>query len=282
MKFTKMHGIGNDYVYVDMRAERVPDPPRVARLVSDRHTGIGSDGLILIHPSNVADARMEMYNADGSRGQMCGNGIRCVAKYAIEHGFSPGPELRIETDSGIKQIHCESKNGKVVRVRVNMGPPRLAASDIPTRLNADRVIDHPLRIAGVEYGVTCVSMGNPHAVVFMEDLHRLDLVTVGPRFEHAEFFPNRINTHFVRVDAKDRVTVRTWELGSGATRACGSGACAVCVAGALTGRTVRAVTTALPGGELQIQWAADNDVYMTGPAVEVYSGIWSPTSIEGV
>ncbi len=276
VRFTKMHGLGNDYIYVDTSVEVLANPPQVARAVSDRHTGIGSDGLILIASSQVADVRMEMYNADGSRGKMCGNGIRCVAKYAFEHGLAKGPRMRIETDSGIKDAKCNLTEGKVRSVWVDMGPPELDAAKIPTTLTAGRVVDHPLRIGGVDYRVTCVSMGNPHAVVFVEELQRIDLVEVGPEFEHADVFPRRINTHFVRVDSPTRVTVRTWELGSGATRACGTGACAVCVAGVMTKRTERAITAALPGGELQIEWAADDHAHMTGPAVEVFHGQWFP------
>lgn len=275
MKFTKMHGIGNDYIYVDTRHEVVRDPAGVARLVSNRHTGIGSDGLILIGPSNRADARMEMYNAEGSRGEMCGNGIRCVAKYVVEHGIAKGPNLRIETDSGVKELECRVDQGQVVSVCVDMGPPVLDARAIPTTIESARVIDHPITIGGAEYGVTCVSMGNPHAVVFMQKLQRLDLAALGPLFEHASVFPRRINAHFVRVDSPTHVTVRTWERGSGATRACGTGACAVCVAGVLTGRTERAIKTALPGGELDIEWTSHDRVFMTGPAVEVFSGEWS-------
>ncbi len=269
-----MHGLGNDYVYVNAFTERIAEPERLAKLVSDRHTGIGSDGLILICPSKVADARMEMYNAEGSRGEMCGNGIRCVAKYVVEHGLAAGPHLRIETDAGVKTLDCMIKNGVVQSVRVDMGKPVLDASSIPTTIVVERVIDYPITLGGTEYQVTCVSMGNPHAVVFTRDLHKVDLVDLGPRFEHSTFFPRRINAHFVRVDDRAHVTVRHWERGSGATRACGSGACAVCVAGALTGRTERRITASLPGGELDVEWGANDHVYMTGPAVEVFEGDW--------
>ncbi len=274
MKFTKMHGLGNDYVYVDGFTERVAEPAKLSRAISNRHTGIGSDGLIIIQPTKAADVRMEMYNADGSRGEMCGNGIRCVAKYAVERGLAKGPSLRIETDAGIKLAECQIAEGKVYSVRIDMGAPELNARKIPTTIAADRVIDHPMRFGGVEYRVTCVSMGNPHAVVFTNELQRIDLVEIGPKFENAPEFPQRINTHFVRIDSPTYVTIRTWERGSGATRACGTGACAVCVAGALTRRSERAVTVSLPGGELQVEWAADDHVYMTGEAVEVFSGDW--------
>ncbi len=274
MRFTKMHGLGNDYVYVDVFTTRVVEPPKLARAVSDRHTGIGSDGLILIGPSTNADMRMEMYNAEGSRGEMCGNGIRCVAKYAVEHDLAKGPRLTIETDVGVKTVECAMDHGKVTSVRVDMGAPLLEARSIPTTIAAARVIDHPVNIGGVEYRITCVSMGNPHVVAFVRELHKVDLVEAGPRFEGSALFPSKVNAHFARVDDRAHVTVRHWERGSGATRACGSGACAVCVAGALTGRTERRITAFLPGGELDIEWAGNDHVYMTGPAVEVFSGDW--------
>jgi len=274
MKFTKMHGLGNDYVYVDAARERVEDAAKLARVISDRHTGIGADGLILIHPSTAADVRMEMYNADGSRAEMCGNGIRCVAKYAVEHGLCAGPALSIETDAGIRGVECTMDGGQVSAVRVDMGEPSLNPADLPAGVKVQRMVEYALHVDAYEFNVTCVSMGNPHAVVFVDNLHTLDLVTAGPAVEHAPIFPRRINAHFVRVDASDRVTVRTWERGSGATRACGTGACAVCVAGVVTGRTNRTVTTTLPGGDLLVEWAADGHVYMTGPAVEVFTGDW--------
>ena len=276
MKFTKMQGTGNDYVYVDCFAEAVDRPNLVACAVSDRHTGIGSDGLILIKPSDCADVRMEMYNADGSRAQMCGNGIRCVAKYAVEHGLAAGPALTIETGDGVKEAWCEIVGDKVDRVRVDMGRPLLDPARMPCTIDAIRIVEQPLTIRGRKYLVTCVSMGNPHAVIFIDDVHRVDLVEVGPAFEYAPIFPERINTHFVRVDSPTQVTARTWERGSGATRACGTGACAVCVAGVLTKRTQRRITVTLPGGDLDVEWSADDHVHMTGPAVEVFTGEWSP------
>ncbi len=269
-----MHGLGNDYVYVSLFSETVTDAPTLARVMSDRHTGIGSDGLILIGPSESADVRMEMFNADGSRAQMCGNGIRCVAKYAVEHGLAVGPELRIQTDDGIKSAKCHAKSGRVGRVRIDMGEPALEAKAIPCTINLEQVVDCPLRVGNRELRVTCVSMGNPHAVVFVDDPGEIDLAIVGPALERAPEFPERINAHFVRVTSPDHVVVRTWERGSGITRACGTGACAVCVAGAVTGRTQRSMTVSLPGGDLEIEWAPNNRVYMTGPAVEVYTGEW--------
>jgi diaminopimelate epimerase len=275
MKFTKMHGLGNDYVYVNAFEERVRDPAALSRAVSDRHTGIGSDGLILIAPSERANVRMEMYNADGSRGTMCGNGIRCVAKYSVEHRLAAGPELAIETDSGVKRVWCCMEGDRVASVRVDMGEPRLAAGDIPVRLTGERIVDQPVEIGGETYRMTCVSMGNPHAVVFVKDVARFDLHRIGPLFEHATIFPDRVNLHVVQVDRQDRITMRTWERGSGATRACGSGACAVCVACVLNDKTNRAIKATLPGGDLELDWlATDNHVYKTGPAVEVFTGEW--------
>jgi len=269
-----MHGLGNDYVFVDCFAETVADPAELARLISDRHRGVGGDGLILIRPSDVADVRMEMYNADGSRAQMCGNGVRCVAKYVYEHGLARRNPLRVETDAGLLNLELFVDGDRVERVRVDMGRPSLDPKDLPCTIQANSVIARPMEIGGGRYEVTCVSMGNPHAVVFVDDPADVDLSVVGPRFEHAPEFPERINTHFARVDSPEHVTMRTWERGSGATQACGTGASAVCVAGAVTGRTRRAVTASLPGGDLQLEWADDDHVYMTGPAVEVFSGEW--------
>lgn len=274
MKFTKMHGLGNDYIFVNGFEEKIPNPARLSRIISDRHAGVGSDGLIIIQPSDRADVRMEMYNADGSRAQMCGNGIRCVAKYAMERGLAIGPEIRIDTDSGIKEATCLLEKNKVTGVRVDMGKPSLRALDLPSTIDLEKIVEHPLRIDSNTFSITCVSMGNPHAVIFVEQLHRIDLEESGPKIEHAAEFPQRINVHFVRVDAADRVTMRTWERGSGATRACGTGACSVCVAGAITNRTGRHIFATLPGGVLEIKWADDDHVFMTGEAVEVFSGAW--------
>jgi len=284
VKFTKMHGLGNDYVYVDARRQRIDDAPALARAVSCRHTGIGSDGLILIGSSDIADVRMEMYNADGSRAEMCGNGIRCVAKYAVEKGMAGGPELAIETDAGVKQTTCLMSDGCVHAVRVDMGVPDLHPSALPSSLEGDRVLDREVSIDESTYILSCVSMGNPHAVVFVDDLDEIDLPRQGRAIETAPCFPKRINVHFVRVQSRDHVVVRTWERGSGETKACGTGACAVCVATALTGRTDRQITTTLPGGDLLIEWADNNHVYMTGPAIEVFSGEWrtDPFGAKGV
>lgn len=274
MKFTKMHGIGNDYVYVNAFEELVADPAAVSIAISDRHEGIGSDGLILICPSDRAEARMEMYNADGSRGRMCGNGIRCVAKYLVDHGLASGPEVRIDTDAGLKTAICTKTGDRVTAVRIDMGVPRISAAELPSTLKGDRLVDYPIEILGESYKMTCVSMGNPHAVVYVDDLEGFDLARVGPAFEHHRYFPERINLHVVRVDRPNNVAMRTWERGSGMTRACGTGACAVCVAGVLTGRSNRLVTARLPGGELLLEWPENGPVFKTGPAVEVFTGVW--------
>ena len=274
MKFTKMHGLGNDYVFVDCSTERVADPPGLARAVSDRHRGVGGDGLILIRPSAVADVRMEMYNADGSRAQMCGNGLRCLAKYAFEHGLAARNPMQVETDAGVLRAELMVENGLVRQVNVDMGPPSLDPRKLPSTIEADRIVDQPVTVGGRTYRVTCVSMGNPHAVAFVDDLDSIDLAAVGPLFEHAPEFPDRINAHFVRVDNPRHVTMRTWERGSGPTQACGTGACAVCVAGAVTGRTERRITATLPGGDLEVHWADNDHVHLTGPAEEVFMGEW--------
>jgi len=279
MRFTKMHGIGNDYVYVSRFDEPLAgvDLPALAVALSDRHRGVGSDGLILIGPADAADVRMEMYNADGSRAQMCGNGIRCLAKYAWEHSLASGNPMRVQTDAGVKTLDLTIVGGKVTAVRVDMGPPILASDAIPMRLEppAEPVVNVPMEVAGQRFELTAVSMGNPHAVFFVDDAGVVPLEVWGPQVEHASMFPERTNVHFVQVLGRDRVVMRTWERGSGATLACGTGACAVCVAGVLTGRTDRPIVAELPGGELQIEWAdADATVYMTGPASEVFTGEW--------
>jgi diaminopimelate epimerase len=277
MRFTKMHGLGNDYVYVDCVNGPTPeDPAAVAVKVSDRHFGIGSDGLILICRSEVADARMRMFNADGSEGEMCGNGLRCVAKYVHDHGIARKPQLKIETGRGVLTVDLEVANGKAERVRVNMGTPILKSADIPTTLPGDPPVDAEISANGVSCRGTCVSMGNPHVVIYSGDTAEVPLEAVGPRIENAPLFPRRINVHFVEVHSESEVTMRTWERGSGITLACGTGACAVCVAGVLTGRTGRKLLAHLPGGDLELEWsAADNHVYMTGPATEVFSGEWA-------
>ncbi len=281
MRFTKMHGIGNDYVYVDCVRNPVPaDPAKLAIAVSDRHFGIGSDGLILICRSEVADARMRMFNADGSESEMCGNGLRCVAKFVHDHGIAAKPKLSIETGRGVLTVELEIANGKAERVRVNMGEPILESAKIPTTFPGDPPVNVVGEYAGWSFELTCVSMGNPHAVTYGGDeffSKDPDFVALyGPLIEHAEEdFPRRINAHFVKVHTPSEVTMRTWERGSGITLACGTGACAVCVAGVLTGRSGRKLLAHLPGGDLELEWnEADNCVYMTGPATEVFTGEW--------
>jgi diaminopimelate epimerase len=270
--FTKMHGIGNDYVYVDTFHHKVPDPPALARQISPRRTGVGADGLILIAPSAVADCRMEMYNADGSNGGMCGNGIRCVAKYAYEHGLARANPLRIDTDAGVKNIDLTIRDNRVVEVSVDMGEPILDGPRIPIA-SEGRAIDMPLEVDGETYRVTCVSMGNPHCVVFCDDIDGLDLERIGPRFEHHSFFPQRVNTEFVRVENNAALRMRVWERGSGETAACGTGACAALVAAVLNGHSERAATVHLRGGDLRIEWREeDGHVRMSGPATEVFRG----------
>jgi diaminopimelate epimerase len=276
MRFTKMHGAGNDYVYVDCFRNPIPhDPPGLSRAMSDRHTGVGADGLILICPSDKADARMRMFNADGSEAEMCGNGVRCVAKFLYEHGLVRKNTLAIETGRGVLALDLEIQSGSVRQVRVDMGEPILDAARIPTTLPGDPPVNVPLQIGDRRFQVTCVSMGNPHCIIFVDALTDELVCGVGPKVEtHAEF-PRRTNTEFVQVNGPDAVVMRVWERGSGETLACGTGACAVAVAGVLTGKTQRRVVVHLRGGDLRLYWSeTDNHVYMTGPAVEVFSGDW--------
>ena len=308
MNFVKMHGLGNDYVYVNAFEQQVADPAEVARKVSDRHRGIGSDGLILVAPSKVADVRMEMYNADGSRGKMCGNGIRCVAKFAVERGLvhssSPGMAeklrdrnviaqflrsstvyLTVETDVGIRELAAiRDEQGKVHQVCVDMGSPILPAGQVPVDVSKlqgstakveEPLVRQPLVLPSGTFPMTCVSMGNPHAVFFVDDLGKIDLYKDGPFVETNPAFPDRINAHFVQVISPTEVRVLTWERGSGATQACGTGACAICVAGVLEERTEKSITAHLPGGDLLLEWSDDGKVYMTGPAEEAFTGCWS-------
>ena len=270
-----MHGAGNDYIYVDCIAQPAPnDPAGLSRKISDRHRGVGGDGLILICPSSRADVRMRMFNADGSEAEMCGNGIRCVAKYVYDHGLFVEPTLTVETGRGILSLDLDcSPVGKVRQVRVDMGEPILQATQIPTTLPGDPPIDVEMLPYGLK--VTCVSMGNPHCVTYVDELTDALVLGIGPRLEMDPAFPRRVNVEFVKINRPDDVTVRVWERGSGETQACGTGACAVAVAGVLTGRTGRRITAHLPGGDLLLDWSEeDNRVYMTGPAVEVFSGDW--------
>lgn len=275
MHFTKMHGAGNDYIYVSCFHEPAPDDPSaLAVAVSDRHTGIGADGLILIEPSTLADVKMRMYNADGSRAEMCGNGIRCVGKLVYEHGIVPGERLSVETDSGVRGLHLDVRSEVVERVRVEMGAAVLRAEAIPTRLPGDPPIRVPLSAGGREFPVTCVSVGNPHCVVFVEEPTDDWVLEIGPRVETHRAFPSRTNVEFVRVLAPGEIEMRVWERGSGETRACGTGACAAVVAGVLAGMTSRQVLCHLPGGDLTAEWTEAGDVFLTGPAVEVFQGEW--------
>ena len=294
MQFTKMHGIGNDYIYVNGFEQSVDNPASLAEAVSDRHFGIGGDGLVLILPSETADVRMQMFNADGSEGMMCGNAIRCVAKFAHERGLATMNPVRVETVSGIKTIDKVFDDGdseKVASATVDMGEPILVPADVPVALPSEQtepIVNMPLdccctldnttgwmETAGLELTMTCVSMGNPHIVLYCKDVDSIPLETVGPIIENAKIFPDRINAHFVQIICQGEVKMRTWERGSGITWACGTGASAVCVAGVLTGRSEREVLVHLPGGDLDIKWReVDNRVFMTGPATEVFSGQW--------
>lgn len=274
MKFTKMHGIGNDYVYVNCFQETVENPPATAKFVSDRHFGIGSDGLILIRPSKVADCYMEMYNADGSRSAMCGNGIRCVAKYIYDYGLTDKTEVDVETAAGIKHIVLTVKDGKAEKARVDMGEPILKPELIPAIGEGEMLVKEPIMVDGKQYEMTCVSMGNPHAVLFLEeDIKKLDLEKLGPKFENHERFPERTNTEFMNVIDRNTMNLRVWERGSGETWACGTGTCASVVASVLNGLTERRVLVHLLGGDLEIFWdEKDNHVYMTGSATTVFDG----------
>lgn len=276
MKFTKMQGLGNDYVYVNCFEEKIDNPPELARRISDRHFGVGSDGLIMINPSDRADFEMEMYNADGSRGEMCGNGIRCVAKYVYDYGLTDKTDISVETLGGIKYLELTVEEGKVRTVKVDMGKPELEPQKIPVKADGDKAVDEPILVGGEEYRMTCVSMGNPHAVVFVGcDVRDFPLEEIGPKFEGHERFPNRVNTEFVRVIDRHTAEMRVWERGSGETLACGTGACAVAVACVLNGLTEDEVTVRLLGGDLQIRWDREKDtVYMTGPAEVVFDGEW--------
>ena len=276
-----MHGLGNDYVYINCFEEKIYNPQAVARFVSDRHFGIGSDGLIMINPSKTADFEMEMYNADGSRGEMCGNGIRCVAKYVYDYGLTDKTQISVETLGGIKYLDLTVEDGKVSQVKVDMGKPELEADLIPIISEREQVIDEPIEVDGKEYHMTGVSMGNPHAVIYVDDVKGLDLEKIGPKFENHERFPKRINTEFVHCIDRQTVEMRVWERGSGETLACGTGACAVAVSSILNNLTDTQVTVKLLGGDLQIEWDREKDrVFMTGPATVVFDGVIDITEIK--
>ena len=273
MKFTKMEGCGNDYVYVNGFGEKIDNPNEVAIAVSDRHFGIGSDGLIIINPSEVADFKMCMYNADGSEGKMCGNGIRCVAKYVYDFNLTDKDVITVETLSGIKTLKLNVENGKVKTVRVNMGAPILECDKVPVKYDDEKMINKPVKVDGKTFNITCVSMGNPHAVTFINDTDNLEIEKIGPKFENNEIFPDKVNTEFSQIIDKKTVKMRVWERGSGETFACGTGACACVVASVLNRLTENKVTVKLLGGELEIEYNQDeNTVYMTGPARVVFTG----------
>lgn len=273
MEFTKMQGCGNDYVYVNGFENKIDNPNKLSEIVSDRHFGIGSDGLIVINPSEKADFKMSMYNADGSEGKMCGNGIRCVAKYVYDNKMTDKTTITVETLSGIKTLELNVKNDKVETVKVNMGTPILLPKDVPVVSDKDKVVDEPIVIDDKEYRITCVSMGNPHAITFIENTDDLEIETIGPKFENNPIFPDRVNTEFIQVLDRNTVKMRVWERGSGETFACGTGACATVVACVLNGLTDNKVTVKLLGGDLFIEYnREENTVYMTGPAKVSFTG----------
>ena len=273
MKFTKMHGLGNDYVYVNCMSQEIENPSQVVKFVSDRHFGVGSDGLVLILPSKIADFRMRMFNSDGSEADMCGNAIRCVGKYVYDNGMTDKTTIKIETLAGIKTLEMTVEKGKVALVKVDMGEPILDPRSIPVKSEKERFISEPVAVDGEVYKVTCVSMGNPHAVTYVDDVSSFPLEVVGPRMETHELYPRKINAEFVQVIDRNTLKMRVWERGAGETLACGTGACAVLVASVLNGVSERKATVKLPGGDLIIEWdEKDGHVYMTGPAVKVFDG----------
>lgn len=273
MKFTKMQGCGNDYVYINGFTEKIGDKFAFVRAVSDRHFGVGGDGAIFINPSEEADFEMEMYNADGTRAEMCGNGIRCVAKYVYDKGLTDKKQISIVSFGNVKYVELYVNDGLVRSVKVNMGAPELEAKKVPVKSAMERSVDEPITVNGKEYRMTCVSMGNPHAVVFMENIAKLDIASIGPLFENHEVFPNRTNTEFVEVVDRTHVNMRVWERGTGETLACGTGCCATVAACVLNGLTEDEVTVRVLGGEIDIRWdREENLIYMTGPAETVFEG----------
>lgn len=281
MRFTKMQGTGNDYVYVNLFEEEVRDPSALARLVSQPHFGVGSDGLILIGPSDKADFRMRIFNTDGSEGEMCGNACRCVGKYVYERGLTEKTDLTLETGAGERRLALTVRDGAVERVTVNMGRPELRPALIPVDLPGERAVESRLTVDGEEVTVTCVSMGNPHAVVFTDDLSDTMIRRLGPRIEHHPAFPHRTNVEFAAAEQPGRLRVRVWERGCGETQACGTGACAVLVAAVLTGRAPREADVTLPGGTIRVAWQADGSVIQTGPADFVFDGVLPDAMPEG-
>ena len=276
IKFTKMHGIGNDYIYIDCFKQDIPDPEYLARVMSPRRTSVGSDGVILICPSEIADAKMRMFNLDGSEGKMCGNGIRCVGKYIYDTGIAHKETLTVETLSGIKTLKVTEEDGKAVSLTVDMGEPILVPRDIPVLFDGERMINEPLEVDGREYRITAVSMGNPHAVVFCDNVKDLDLEKIGPKFEFNPIFPEQVNTEFIRVIDNKTLEMRVWERGSGETFACGTGACAAAVAAVLNGYCEKAqeITVHLKCGDLNITYAYNSHIYMRGAAEKVYDGVY--------
>lgn len=273
MKFTKMHGLGNDYVYVNCFEEEVKNPSRTAVWISDRHYGVGSDGLILIKPSKNADFEMEMYNSDGSRAEMCGNGIRCVGKYVYDYGLTDKTCISVESMGKIKYLTLYLKDGLVDLVEVDMGKPELSPEKLPVFSEKESLIMEPIELEGILYHMTCVSMGNPHAVIFLKEVDQMDLEEIGPKFENHRLFPKRTNTEFVKIIDRHTLQMRVWERGSGETLACGTGACASVAAAVLNGLTENEVQVRLRGGNLKIRWDKENgSIYMTGPAVKVFDG----------
>lgn len=280
MKFTKMHGCGNDYVYINCFEEKIENPTELAIKVSNRHFGVGSDGLILICPSDKADFRMDMYNADGSQSEMCGNGIRCVGKYVYDYGLTNKDEVSVETLAGIKYLKFQIEDGKVKMITVDMGEPELIAANVPVISENEKAIDEEIIVDGVAYRMTCVSMGNPHSVVFVDSTSEFPLEEIGPKFESHERFPRRVNAEFVQVLSENEVNMRVWERGTGETLACGTGTCATAVACILNGKTKDEVKVHLLGGDLIIKWDRDtNHIYMTGPAEVVFDGVFSDTAL---
>ena len=273
MRFTKMHGAGNDYIFVDCRRQNAPESPEnLAGRVSDRHFGIGGDGLVLLLSSDIADVRMRMFNADGSEAEMCGNAVRCVAVLASDHGRKPAKIVTVETARGVLDCRLQIANGRIESVQTAMGEPIFESDRIPTTLPGNPPLDVPISVAYRTFAATCVSMGNPHCVIFVDDLTGELVTTFGPQLESHSCFPNRTNVEFVRVDSESQIAVKVWERGSGATLACGTGACAAVVAAVLTGRTGRSATVQMPGGNLHVDWPYGGEVFLSGPAVEVFTG----------
>ncbi len=273
MKFTKMHGLGNDYIYIDCFTEKIADPAGLATKMSNRHFGVGGDGIVMILPSENADAKMRMFNADGSEAEMCGNAIRCVGKYLYEHRKVLKPELKIETKAGIKQIELIINGSNVDLVKVDMGQPELRSDLIPVSGDTRKIINEPLVVNGHEYRYTAVSMGNPHCVILVTEISDDMVLKDGPEIESHSLFPQKINVEFIKLIDRNTIQMRVWERGSGETLACGTGSCAAVVAAVINNKTEPSVTVKLPGGELKVEWdRAINHVYMTGPAVEVFQG----------